>query len=166
MNISRNKRTESEKNQQNLKNKERMRYSRTKRTKKEKAVQNDKDKRRKLNNATKKSNFKTARERILKFRNSVRYGPIFPCVCCEQLMFEKGVKELDDKTQQYIKLICDKYDKFLFEKVFQNKLRQEIYKVSFQKCCFICQTCNKYLMKGKLPPMSAASNLAFQRILY
>ena len=34
---------------------------------------------------------KTSAERIAKFKKAVRYGPIFPCCSCEQMMFNNGV---------------------------------------------------------------------------
>ena len=53
---------------------------------------------------TKSVNSLSADQRILRFRNKVRYGPIFVCSCCHQKLFQNQVEEYTDKLKQEIDL--------------------------------------------------------------
>ena len=50
------------------------------------------------------------------FFNSVKFGPIFICICCNQKHYESNVKVLDN---DFVKKIKDKYPK-LPEKAFPS----------------------------------------------
>ena len=108
----------------------------------------------------------TSEGRIKKFRRSVKYGPCFVCCCCDQLMVENGVQIFDDKTQKQIKDV----QKERFEKIFEKKLVSEEYKITIKEneistsSYYLCHTCKKHLVKGKLPPMSVANGLSLVKI--
>ena len=50
----------------------------------------------------------TSETRVANFRKAVRYGPIFPCCSCEQMMFENGVVKLTKGLLQSIENECKK----------------------------------------------------------
>ena len=55
----------------------------------------------------KKAELDTSAIRVSNFRRSVRYGPIFPCCSCEQMMFENGVVKLNDELWKSIESKCE-----------------------------------------------------------
>ena len=57
-------------------------------------------------------------KRLLKFQDSVRYGPIFVCSSCHQTMFQNSVSAFDEVQQQKIK----EEHGDLFDKVFGETL--------------------------------------------
>ena len=164
MSLNRALKSDIEKKTEKEKTRKRMSQNRSLKSLKERFDIKKKDRKRKNMKRLSKSANKTAADRILCFKKSVRYGPIFPCISCEQMMFEKGVSRLERGILDNIKSACGKKDKTLFNRVFKYKLRDLSFQVSFETCFFICHTCKKYLMKGKLPPMSAANNLGLSMV--
>ena len=86
---------------------------------------------------------KETRDRIMTFRNSVRYGPIFVCCSCEQTMFEKGVLKIDETMKSKFLETCGKE---LFIKIFQEMLHSSECLISINinneesKAYFVCHT--------------------------
>ena len=97
---------------------------------------------------------KTPEGRIKLFKESVMYGAIFACVCCQRLMFKQSVIDYN--------AVKDKIEKHegLFEKAIQN---MDLVPVTFGKH-YLCLTCRKYLVKGSMPPMSHCNNLGFKYV--
>ena len=55
-------------------------------------------------------------KRLLNFRNSTRYGPIFICSSCDQKMFQNGVLKLGKELKEKIRnKNIDVYNKALGE---------------------------------------------------
>ena len=97
---------------------------------------------------------KTPEGRIKLFKESVMYGAIFPCVCCQRLMFKQSVIDYNavkDKIEEH---------EGLFEKAIQN---MDLVPV-IQGKHYLCLTCRKYLVKGSMPPMSHCNNLGFKYV--
>ena len=91
-------------------------------------------------------------KRLKKFREAVRYGPIFTCTVCEQDMFRNSVTVLNDELEEKLRSKSPE----LGERVFLGKHRVEINEVSN---FYICGTCKKEIKKGNLPSMAAANGL-------
>ena len=91
-------------------------------------------------------------QRLNKFREAVKYGPIFTCTVCEQDMFINSVSVIDTSLEQ----ITQQSNSEFVRNVFTNKCwvdfrnKQEAY---------IYGTCKKHIKDGKLPPMAATNNL-------
>ena len=149
---------------QNIREKERLFVHRSLKTREDRELIRIKEKESKAKARITRNNLKTCVDRIKKFKAAVRYGPIFPCISCEQMMFEKGVSKLDDKILDELEAICSKTDKTLLTRVFKEKMNDERFKVSFGTSSYVCHTCKKYLSRGKIPPMSAANNLSLKEI--
>ena len=104
---------------------------------------------------------RTQQERLRNFKCAVKYGPIFPCSCCEQMMFDNGVSIIDDNVRSTIEKACnDKIDR-LFENIFESKLDNPSFSVYIDSNTnwYLCHTCKKHLTKGQMPSMSAANGL-------
>jgi hypothetical protein len=77
-------------------------------------------------------------------------------------MFENGVQIFDHQTQNQVK----EAQKDKFEKIFENKLVSEDYKITIHETekrisnYYLCHTCKKHLVKGRLPPMAVANDLS------
>ena len=154
--IKRAKRTIEEKNKHNFKAKKIKQAF--------KANETDKDaKLRRIKNKEKMAEKRNARselERLKRFQNSVRFGPIFTCSSCMQNMFRDGVVELTEKLEDMIKEKSFE----LYRNVLQNKvvISLHIKKAGQEiedKKTYVCKTCRIALLKGKLPSMSTANNL-------
>ena len=108
---------------------------------------------------------KTSADRISDFKKAVRYGPIFPCCCCEQLMFQNGVVKFEKSLLDLIQSKCAMKENSLFTDVFGDKLVDKSYRVSIEakseSSAFLCHTCKKHLMKGKMPPMQGSARPDF-----
>ena len=92
----------------------------------------------------------TAMDRISRFKKAVRYGPIFPCCSCEQMMFENGVMQISKDILISVKSACDKTDTDLFCKVFGEKLKESSFGVALDGKInnhLICYTCRKHLLR-------------------
>ena len=106
--------------------------------------------------------YKSSLDRINDFKAAVRYGPIFPCCSCEQMMFENGVVVLTNDLLRIIEDQCNGADNYLYSNIFGTKPFDESFKVEVtpnMSKVYICYTCRKYLQKGRMPPMAAANGL-------
>ena len=126
-----------------------------------------KSKKRRKKDNERKIKEKTAADRIKKFKEAVRYGPIFPCCSCEQIMYENGVTKLNENVLRTLKNACDKVDEKFFHRVLGANLGKPDFHVSITEndvSSYVCHTCKKHILKGKLPPMSAANQLALMKV--
>ena len=100
----------------------------------------------------------SAEKRSKLFRDSVRYGRIYPCVSCHRLLYSTGVSEYDQKFRAEMD---SKFPEILekaigsMESVEKFVLRHE--DTSFK--LFICGTCKSHISKDKIPPMSHMNKL-------
>ena len=85
------------------------------------------------------------------FRNSVRDGPIYGCVCCHRIRFKKGVIEYDESLKTEIL----KYNSDILEKAVGEPKREFL----VAKVFFICLDCKTKLLKGKMPALSHKNKL-------
>ena len=159
MQKARENQTTEERNESNLKDKNRKEEA--KKTKTEEEIQKYNRKQKETMREYRKKHSELAR--MKKFKERIRYGPIFVCSSCNQKMFQNGVCELDNKLQDKLK------EKNLdaYQKVFENDLIQipiildcvlKKHKEEEPKA-YICFTCKKHLKQGKIPPMSTANGL-------
>ena len=119
--------------------------------------QKDKNHKRILNKS------RTELGRLNRFKETVRYGPIYTCCVCEQDMFKNSVTNLTEKFESDIR----NKSPMLCENALKNKHRHlvNIHRIKDGKrepeseLYFICTTCKKHLSKGNLPPMAAANGL-------
>ena len=98
-----------------------------------------------------KMNNKTMEGRNRLFRESVRYGRIYPCICCERLCFHNGVKIY---SQDYHDAINLKFNDITLRAMNFKELGKD------GNASYICLTCRCYLEKGKVPPMSKQNSLS------
>jgi len=92
---------------------------------------------------------KTMEWRNKKFRESVRYGRIYNCVCCERLCFKNGVTLY---TRSFQESIDSKFENMTSRAIGGN--------YSFDEdVSYICSTCKHHIQKGKVPPMSRQNAL-------
>lgn len=92
--------------------------------------------------------------RLLKFQESVRYGPIFTCSSCHQNMFRDGVKELTEDLENEIMVKSSE----LYANVFKKKIPISITVNGKETVSvYICTTCKTSLKKGNMPSMAAAN---------
>ena len=77
------------------------------------------------------------------FTESIRKGRTFACLCCERLCFENGVKSFN-KSQ----IASNLYDRAIGKTSYNEN-----------KEYFLCITCNSYISKEKIPPMSIQNKL-------
>ena len=106
--------------------------------------------------------------RIRTFRESVRYGRSFECICCHRKLFDNQVKKIqnadDYKVEMGIKYpglfenSIGKFETSKFESNGSNTFRVNTNSEA-EGNYHICQTCNTNLKKGKTPPMSNQNNL-------
>ena len=99
---------------------------------------------------------RTMEGRIAMFRQSVRYGAIFPCVCCHRVMFQQQVSKYSGK----VKIEIEKH-----EGLFESAIgRLDLVRKVFDDY-YICSTCKSYLCKKKeMPPMSHLNNLEVKHV--
>ena len=90
---------------------------------------------------------KTVIGRYRVFLETIRDGPVFPCVCCHRLLFNNSVIEI--KSLQEFKEALDEIDEHLFEKTIDAPGEIPTFKDKY----FLCQTCKGYIFKNKMPPM-------------
>ena len=104
----------------------------------------------------KENKLRTMEGRIAAFRRSVRYGAIFPCVCCHRVMFEQQVSKYSGKVKIAIESV---------EGLFESAIGQldRVRKVFGDY--YLCSTCKSYLCKKKtMPPMSHLNNLEVKHV--
>ena len=116
--------------------------------------------------------------RLGNFRKQVRYGPVYPCITCHQVMFKHQVLEFDTDIKNSINANCSDNiadnsisctpDSF-YMTITEEKIDSEegkcdrITMVSGgsekERRCFLCKVCFSHLNKGALPPKAAANCL-------
>ena len=82
---------------------------------------------------------------IKKFHAAVSKGPMYICSCCDQLWYKHSVI-----TAQKVRLSNPRAGKYLLSKT------------SVDNTEWICQSCNKYMKKDKIPPCAAKNGMSFQ----
>ena len=97
------------------------------------------------------------------FDEKVRFGPIFPCISCEQLCFENGVIAISEKYQEEIHnsdFLSNTLNDNIFDERFQVCLKLRIDGENQVKSgLYWCHTCFNHLKRKKLPPMCSKNNL-------
>ena len=81
---------------------------------------------------------------IKKFHAAVSRGPMYICTCCDQLWYKHSVI-----SAQKVRLSNPNTGKYLLSKTSVDNIE------------WICQTCNKYLKKNKIPPCAAKNGMSF-----
>jgi len=81
---------------------------------------------------------------IKKFHAAVSRGPMYICTCCDQLWYKHSVI-----SAQKVRLLNLNARKYLLSKT------------SIDNIEWICQTCDKYLKKNKIPPCAAKNGMSF-----
>ena len=89
----------------------------------------------------------TDEKRGKSFRDSIRDGRSYECVCCERLCFKNGVKQF---THAFVSSV---------EKDHPNLINKAIGARNAHGNHHICLTCKSYLSRGKVPPMSNQNSL-------
>ena len=164
----------------NEKNREHMKQQRINETEEDRIIRNEKNrehitqqrmnetKEQKLKRCTKnKMNMRKVRNnsteltRLNKFKESVKYGPIFTCNVCEQDMFRNNVSVLTEDFKLEVKAKGSELHNSAFERKQRVKILRctDEHELEPEVKCYICTTCKKHLKKGNLPAMSAANGL-------
>ena len=123
----------------NEKHRARMVNSRLNLTPEEKALNQAKQRTRRAANQSKS---KSSASRIEKFRAEVRQGPFYICVVCNRLLYKVSVTFFDENKYRGVD-----------EEVFLHRVR------SFDGKEYICNTCNKKLVKNNIPCQAVANDL-------
>ena len=101
----------------------------------------------------------TEKERLKKFWDATKYGPIFACICCHRMMFINQVLQVNIES---LKTSCNAKSDKLFEKSISIPIAD---KFKVLNNYYLCENCNLYLIKrGKIPPMSALNGLQLDPI--
>ena len=156
--------------QKNRKNKEQSRE-------KESAREKNKRNRKESDKKRYKRRAGTKITRLCNFRKQVRYGPVYPCITCHQLMFRHQVMEFTEDVQNFLRDKCSETlvgntiscppDSFFMtiteEKIGEENEFDRITMVSggseSERRCFLCKVCYGHLKKGVPPPKAAANYL-------
>jgi chemotaxis protein histidine kinase CheA len=83
--------------------------------------------------------------KIQKFKNAIKWGPVFPCMCCHRLMFENGKKVVNRR----------KFEEKVWKKLFKDSINSAYAKV---EQCVLCHTCNHSLIVRKKRPANSYNN--------
>ena len=97
-------------------------------------------------------------QRRFKFLDCIRQGPIYTCVCCHRIRYEKSVKLFDDSLKIDIIKSSDSagvIDDAIGDIPLHVKVKND--DGSFDE--YICSDCLSKLKKGKVPSMSHCNNL-------
>ena len=116
--------------------------------------------------------------RLGNFRKQVRYGPVYPCITCHQLMFRHQVVEFNEDVKMLLDAKCSDRladntisctPESFFMTITEEKIGSKedecdlITMVSGgsenERRCFLCKVCYSHLKKGVLPPKAAANCL-------
>ena len=90
-------------------------------------------------------------ERLIKFRQAVKFGAIFICSSCHQRLYENGVSLLTSKFKEdVVSKAPGLYEECIEEITQYMKKKPQSY---------ICHTCKETLSKGKMPCMSVKNGL-------
>ena len=84
------------------------------------------------------------------FRNSIREGRKYSCICCHRLFFNNGVVKFSSDFEEEV------------SSNFKDIILKSIGKIQTTNgrgTSFICITCKNHISKGKVPPMSNQNNL-------
>ncbi|XP_063411255.1 uncharacterized protein LOC134694188 [Mytilus trossulus] len=120
---------------------------------------------------TRRQNAKEESKDIIKvienFRENVSKGPEFVCACCFRLCFENQVVQC--KRELYkpgsAKAIADTCISEKYLHICSNECRDEcLFKQTNRVTLWICYTCHRKILKGKIPAESFANNLALEDI--
>ncbi|CAG2192522.1 unnamed protein product [Mytilus edulis] len=120
---------------------------------------------------TRRQNAKEESKDIIKvienFRESVSKGPEFVCACCFRLCFENQVVQC--KRELYkpgsAKAIADTCISEKYLHICTDECRDEcLFKQTNRVTLWICYTCHRKILKGKIPAESFANNLALEDI--
>ena len=99
------------------------------------------------------------RNRVLndkKFEESIKFGPLFICVCCHCTLFKANVKIFNDKMQKKIKPDVLK-NSCIFDKNFKDPLGEGNF--------YVCHNCYKVMNKDKeMPALSVKNDLYVEDI--
>ena len=98
---------------------------------------------------------KTRESRQEQFRESIRDGRIYECLCCHRLWFKNSVKPF---TWEIEAAINKKHEDIVGKSI----KREGVRKTNGQY--HICTSCKLYISKGKMPPMSNQNNLQLLEI--
>ena len=170
---SRENELDAERDERLQKKKKNMKQSREKELAREKNKRNRKesDKKRYKRRAG------TKITRLCNFRKQVRYGPVYPCITCHQLMFRHQVLEFTEDVQLFLGEKCsdERADNTIscppdsfFMTIHEEKIGSEdecdqITMISGgseeERRCFLCKVCYSHLKKDVLPPKAAANYL-------
>ena len=116
--------------------------------------------------------------RLGNFRKQVRYGPVYPCITCHQLMFRHQVVEFNEDVKMLLDAKCSDRladntisctPESFFMTITEEKIGSEEDKCDLitmvsggsenERRCFLCKVCYSHLKKGVLPPKAAANCL-------
>ena len=94
---------------------------------------------------------KTEEGRRKIFQESVKFGPIFGCVCCHRSCFDCNVIRL---KENFVEEIEDCHPG-----IFKDAIGSFAHVKPVNNAYHMCLTCKNYIFKGKIPPMSHKINL-------
>ena len=100
----------------------------------------------------------SADKRIGSFRKRVQYGPIFVCSSCHQKLFSQQVEKLTKTLKDTI----DEVDRDIRNACIDDEILVDLGRDkdgNHDKCAYICKSCKKYLLKGKLPKLCIYNGL-------
>ena len=98
----------------------------------------------------------TEQRRLKRFLRSTMYNAIFPCICCQRLLFECNVRKVDTA------LIADveTKKKGLWKTAIDLKDIEKLkVRIDGTAETYICLACKGHLKAGKIPPMSTMNGL-------
>ena len=81
---------------------------------------------------------------ILKFHKMIAQGPLYICTCCNQLWYKHGVvnaNKLRESNPNICEYLCNK--------------------TSVDNIEWVCKTCQKYLVKNKIPSCAVVNGMVF-----
>jgi len=102
------------------------------------------------------------RNRIERFQRANLLGPIFICSCCKRRLFENSVIKLTSDVRQKI----DDKNANLLRLCLQREIVIDLFinSNSSKTGSYICTTCLKTLISGKMPAMSEANGLKLTKL--
>ena len=95
-------------------------------------------------------------DRLNFFKHAVKFGAICVCSCCNQRLFEYGVSAITEKCRELIRA------KKLT--LYNETVKEVVQNINGQIASYICHTCKRTLMKGKIPSMSVCNGLSLRDI--
>lgn len=106
---------------------------------------------------------KAAEQRRMNFRDKIRYEPIFPCISCEPLSFENGVKYINEDFLKDIRC-CNILQNLVGSSINDHRYHAKIFIKCYEKTqdkegVYACHTCLKYTNKTEITPIAAVNGL-------